>query len=275
VIDYGRFAERLAVHRANQDPAKRWDLYREFQEEWGFVPDAGSRWTDGGLAYRDQDDGSVPPEKIPPALREWWKLSFNSFGDTRVQHGMQRHWPPKWITEPPGNGEAEALAADNPLVVDPDDLRMCSVLIENQGCAFWGYQSAEAHLADPRAYVLATEDGWAVQADSLSEFFLLVAVMFVPYSFGWTAENWDDDFDEVAGKIRAAMPELGFHPWREFESQIVYHGGPDTLAMVDPTGDGDQLRLHGRNREALERLTAELGGAWEIAAPQVITDGES
>ena len=30
MIDYGGFAERLAVHRANQDPAKRWDLYREF-----------------------------------------------------------------------------------------------------------------------------------------------------------------------------------------------------------------------------------------------------
>ena len=27
-IDYGRFAQRLAAHRANQDPAKRWDTAR-------------------------------------------------------------------------------------------------------------------------------------------------------------------------------------------------------------------------------------------------------
>jgi hypothetical protein len=31
VVDYGRFAERLAAAReaASADPARRWDLYRE------------------------------------------------------------------------------------------------------------------------------------------------------------------------------------------------------------------------------------------------------
>jgi hypothetical protein len=35
-IDYGRFAERLAAHRAEQDPAKRWGLFSEFHQEWGY-----------------------------------------------------------------------------------------------------------------------------------------------------------------------------------------------------------------------------------------------
>lgn len=71
------------------------------------------------------------------------------------------------------------------------------------------------------------------------------------------------------------MPELGFHPWRESTSEVVYHGGPDTLAMVDPTGEGDRLRLYGRDRGALERLTADLGGEWEISAPLVSLREES
>ncbi|MEY9925428.1 hypothetical protein ABH926_000048 [Catenulispora sp. GP43] len=268
-IDYGRFAERLAAQRANQDPAKRWDLYQEFHREWGFDPEGAERWNDGEPVYRDGDDRLVPAERIPAALREWWKLPENSFADRRVKHGMQHDWPPEWITAPPGNGDVEALAPDSPLVVDPDDLRMCSVVIENQGCAYWGYQSAEAHLDDPRAYVLATEEGWEVQADSLSEFALLVAVRTLLFSFGWMAENWDDDFDAVADRIRATMPELGFRVWRELASEIVFHGGPDTVAWVDPTGEGDQLYLFGRTREAPERQTADLGGEWKISPPPV------
>lgn len=251
-IDYGRFAERLAAHRAEQDPAKRWDLYREFHQEWGYDPAAGSRWTDGELVYPEGgSDGLVSPELIPAALREWWTLPFNSFTDLRVKHGMQSSWPPRWISE--GSG----------------DPRMCGVLIENQGCTYWAYRSAEAHSADPAVYVLDFEDAWLTQAESLSEYFLLVAVTVVPYFFGWTADTWDDDFEAAADQIRAAMPELGFHPWRELGSVSVYHGGLDTLAMIDPTGQGDQLRLYGRDREALERLTAELGGEWDIAAPLV------
>lgn len=268
-IDYGRFAERLAAQRANQDPAKRWDLYRDFHREWGFDPEGVQRRHDGEPVYRDGDDRLVPPEKVPVALREWWKLRDNSFADRRVCSGWQFDWPPEWITAPPGNGDAEALAPDSPLVVDPDDLRMCSVVIENQGCAYWGYQAAEAQLDDPRAYVLATEEGWEVQADSLSEFALLVAVRTLLFSFGWMAENWDDEFDAVADRIRATMPELGFRVWRELTSEIVFHGGPDTVAWVDPTGDGDQLYLFGRTREALERLTADLGGEWKISPPPV------
>ena len=45
--------------------------------------------------------------------------------------------------------------------------------------------------------------------------------------------------------------------------------------MVDPTGEGDQLRLYGRDRGALERLTADLGGEWEISAPLVSLREES
>ena len=266
MIDYGGFAERLAAHRANPDPVKRWDLYREFHREWGFVPEGGRRWP-GDLSYDPEDTSLVPEERVPAALREWWTLPENSFADHRVRHGMQYAWPPQWITAPPGNGDAEALSPDSPLVVDPDDLRMCCVLIENQGCAFWGYQSAEAHLDDPKAYVLATEDGWEVQAASMSEFALLVAFRTLPHDFAWSAENWDTEFEELADKIRATMPEVGFPVWRELQSEAVYHGGPDVLAMVDPTGEGDQLYVFGRTREALEHLTVELGGEWKISPP--------
>lgn len=266
-IDYGRFAERLAAHRANQDPAKRWDLYRAFHQEWGFDTAGVQRRHDGEPVYREGDDRLVPPEQVPAALREWWKLPENSFADRRVGYGWQYAWPPAWITAPPGNGDAEALAPDSPLVVNPDDLRMCSVVIENQGCAYWGYQSAEAHLDDPGVYVLATEEGWEVQADSLSEFALLLALRTLLSSFGWLAENWDDDSDAVMDRVREIMPELGFHVWRELTSEMVFHGGPDTVALVDPTGDGDQVYLFGRTREALEHLTAELGGEWKILPP--------
>ena len=48
---------------------------------------------------------------------------------------------------------------------------------------------------------------------------------------------------------------------------MVFHGGLDTLALVDPTGEDYPIRLLGRTREALERLTAELGGEWDITEP--------
>ena len=35
IIDYGRFADRLAA------PRPRWDLLREFQDEWGYTVPAG------------------------------------------------------------------------------------------------------------------------------------------------------------------------------------------------------------------------------------------
>lgn len=289
-IDYSRFAQRLAAHRAEKDPARRWDLYREFHEEWGFGPVAGTRWQNGDPVYREVDPdyeeyrSQVPPEKIPAALSEWWKLPVNSFADSRVRHQMQYDWPPRWITDPPGDGDdagdggVEALAPDSPLVVDPDDLRMCSVLIENQGCSYWAYQSAEAHLADPPVYVLDRPPGWELQAESLSEYALLVAVNKVPFFFGWSAECWDDDFDfdVVADKVRAAMPELGFHPWLEMGTEIVYHGGLDVVALVDPSGERDEdVVLYGRTREALERLTTELGGEWRIEAPRASLSGEN
>jgi hypothetical protein len=47
VVDYGRFAERLAAAReaAAADPAHRWDLYHDFHAEWVQFP-ARTRNTD-------------------------------------------------------------------------------------------------------------------------------------------------------------------------------------------------------------------------------------
>lgn len=49
---------------------------------------------------------------------------------------------------------------------------------------------------------------------------------------------------------------------------MVLHGGLDTLALVDPTGEDYPIRLLGRSREAVERLTAQLGGEWDITEPE-------
>ncbi|MBW8806303.1 MAG: hypothetical protein JF587_21000 [Catenulisporales bacterium] len=271
-IDYGRFADRLAAQRASQDPAKRWDLYREFQQEWGYVPTGGERWEGGDPVDPDDEEldedeleALVPPEKIPAALSEWWKLPFNSFADSWPMYWTNPVWPPTWRPDPSGYGVAEGLEADSPLVVDPKDLRLCCFNAEYEYCNEWAYLSAEAHLPDPRVFV-SVEHGWELQADSLSEFFLLLAATRLPASLGWTASP-DDDFDAVAARVRATMPALGFHPWRELMSTKVFHGGRDVLAMVDPTGQDVQLCLYGRSREALERATASLGGEWSIAEP--------
>lgn len=272
-IDYGRFAQRLAAHRANQDPAKRWDLYRQFQEEWGYVPTGGKRWAGGDPVDPDDEEfdeddlaSMVPPEKIPAALSQWWKLPFNSFADSWLMYWTNPEWPPTWRPDPGGFGAAEGLEPDSAFVVDPADLRMCCFKYEYEMCNEWAYQSAEAHLDDPRVFATA-EDEWVLQADSLSEFFLLLAATRVTVALGWTAYP-EEDFDAVAPRIRRAMPELGFHPWRELTSTLVFHGGLDTLAVVDETGEDFRIRLVGRSREALERLIAELGGEWSIREPE-------
>lgn len=173
-IDYGRFAERLAAQRANQDPAKRWDLYREFQAEWGYVPTGGERWEGGDPVEPDDEEydeddlaSMVPPEKIPAALPEWWKLPYNSFADSWLMYWTNPEWPPTWRPDPGGYGVAEGLEPDSAFVVDPEDLRMCCFTAEYQYCNEWAYQSAEAHLDDPRVFV-TTGEGWVLQADSLS-----------------------------------------------------------------------------------------------------------
>jgi hypothetical protein len=272
-IDYGRFAERLAAQRANQDPAKRWDLYREFQAEWGYVPTGGERWSGGDPVdpdhedYDDDDRASmVPAERIPAALPEWWKLPFNSFADSWLMYWTNPEWPPTWRPDPTGFGVAEGLDPASPFAVDPEDLRLCCFMAEYQYCNEWAYLSAEAHLEDPRVFV-STEDGWVPQADSISEYFLLLAATRVPTALGWAAYT-REPFDPMAAKIRESMPALGFHPWRELMSTLVVHGGPDALAMVDPTAEEDRVRLFGRSREALESLTARLGGEWFIREPQ-------
>jgi hypothetical protein len=55
-IDYSRSAQRLAMHRADQDPAKRWDLYREFHEEWGYDPASSA-------AVRPRSGGAGAPDR--------------------------------------------------------------------------------------------------------------------------------------------------------------------------------------------------------------------
>ena len=132
-IDYGRFAERLAAQRANQDPAKRWDLYRDFHREWGYVPTGVQRWQDGDPVGRtagvDGDDlALVPPEKVPAALRSGGSCGTTP-SPTAVCSGLANPTGLRtWITAPRGYGERRSgWRRTVALVVDPDDLRMCSV----------------------------------------------------------------------------------------------------------------------------------------------------
>ncbi|MFD0631307.1 hypothetical protein ACFQ9X_06355 [Catenulispora yoronensis] len=156
LIDYGRFAERLAAQRAEPDPAKRWDLYRAFQQEWGYVPTGGRRWSGGEQSEAEAEEldpeelaALVPPERVPAALTEWWRLPFNSFADSWQMYWTNPVWPPTWRPDPSGYGVSDGLEPDSPLAADPDDLRLCCFMAEYEYCNEWAYLSTEGHLPDP------------------------------------------------------------------------------------------------------------------------------
>lgn len=267
VTDYGRFAERLAAQRAHQDPAKRWDLYREFHAEWGFepvrAPEPQPAYVSALIGEPATDDPEDDPG-IPEALAEWWVLPENSW-----LHGAfdesSAHWPPMWC---PGGGYGQPLEPDSPLAVPGSgDLRTVAFMAEAQYCNEWGYLSAESTVADPKVLVTIGEE-WVPVAPTVSEFALLLAAVRVPAALGWQAYPGEGE-DEVAARIRLEWPGLGLPAWQEMGAELWLYGGPDTIAVVDE-GSGDYpFRLCARTQGAAEAAIARLGGAdWSLFEPE-------
>ncbi|WP_251091646.1 hypothetical protein [Streptomyces sp. Caat 7-52] len=296
MIDYGSFAERLrsvmprwddrermspdefAAHLA--DTAPRWELLRRFQEEWGYeVPDDAvpwQRWSESehrqylrrlkGEAQGDEGDDdpfesvdlSLP---IPSALDEWWELPYNSFTHSPRLYWTNPEYPPTLRPDPGGYGVAGGLPDDTTLVPAGADRRMCVFKAEYEYCNEWGYPAAEAGLPDPRVLVSVAEEEWALQAGSLSEFFLQLAVQRLPSYYGWTVYGGDET-ERIVAWVKEELPTLGLRPWRELGQHITVYGAPDALVFHD-TGYGDfELTVYGRTTEALLTLGARMGLDW-------------
>ncbi|MBO2460249.1 hypothetical protein [Actinomadura violacea] len=275
IIDYGRFADRLAARRA------RWDLLREFQDEWGYTVPAGAvpwpKWSETEhrtyvrtlheeWTGEEEDpfkgvDRSLP---IPKALDEWWDLPFNSFTHSSRLYWTNPEYPPTLRPDPSGYGVAEGLPEENPFVEPGGDLRLCCFMAEYEYCNEWAYLASEAGQDDPRVFVSIDEDGWALQAESLSEFFVLLAAVRLPSHFGWSVQLGDDDFpDGVRARIEAAYRPMGLQNWRELGADTAFFGGPDVIVRHD-TGMADySVDICGRTREALAATARTLGWTWD------------
>ncbi|MFB4317539.1 HEAT repeat domain-containing protein [Actinomadura sp. 21ATH] len=266
MIDYGRFSDRLRARTS------RWELLREFQEEWGYrVPEGATPWPrwaeDEHEAYvrrlkaehtGEEDDRfarvdlSLP---VPAALDEWWDLPFNSFTYSARLYETNPEWPPTLRPDPSGDGPAEGV----PLAGPDGDHRVCVFMAENQYCNEWGYLAAEAGSEDPRVLV-STEGGWRVQSRSISEFFLQLAVHRLPASLGWSAQLGADDFDGPFEERLAELPEMGLPPWWEFEADAVAHGAPDAIVWHNRSGYVDwPVEVQARSRDAMDAVLARLG----------------
>ncbi len=307
VIDYGRFGERLksvmprwgdrarmspeefAAHLA--DTAPRWELLRRFQEEWGYeVPEDAvpwQRWSESehrrylrrlkgeAVGAGDADpfesvDVSLP---IPAALDEWWELPFNSFTHSPRLYWTHPEYPPTLRPDPGGYGVAGGLPDDTALVPAGADRRVCVFKAEYEYCNEWGYAAADAGLPDPRVLATDSDEEWVLQAGSVSEFFLQLAVQRLPSYYGWTVYG-DDDTERIVAWVRDELPTLGFEPWREVGQHITVYGAPDALVFHD-TGYGDvELTVHGRTAQALEALGARMGLDWSerILTPRAVTE---
>lgn len=285
MVDYGNFAERLAAHRANQDPAKRWDLYRELLTEWGYVParKRGPLSADLMAAV-----GRVPPPGydglpgIPAALAEWMALPENVTDDGNAG-GLECIWPPEWC-EPgkTGGGESVPLEPGSPLAVPgSDDLRMVTFVADDQYIYEVAYRSADSVVADPMVMIYLDVDDsddfeddvdaadddegkrWVVVAPSITEFALHQAAVRLPIDRGWHATPPEDFEGEVMERVRAAWPEMGFPVGCEPIGDFMLHGGPDAIAMLaDPEGSwwDYSFLLNGRTKDAVEAAAASLGG---------------
>ncbi|MCP2340247.1 hypothetical protein [Actinomadura rupiterrae] len=281
IVDYGVFADRM------KRAGGRWDLLREFQEEWGYAPPPiaddedhelllARAASNGHKAYVqelmnvDEDDreGVDPSVSIPAALGEWWTLPFNSFVHNPGFYGSNPEFPPTMRPDPSGYGVADGLQEGSDLLPADADRRLVAFMAENQYCNEWGYLAAEAHLDDPRVLVTfedeeSDEDGqvWMVQAPSLSRFFLQFTAVCLPMTLGWSA--WLDGDGDEADRLRASLAPLGFeHPWRELDAETHLYGGPDVLVYDMHGGDGN-FDVVGRNREALEALGRRFGLDWD------------
>ncbi|GAA2056065.1 hypothetical protein GCM10009839_76340 [Catenulispora yoronensis] len=268
MIDYGRFAERLAAQRANPDPARRWDLYREFHAEWGFRPVREPEALSGYIADLVGEAGTDDPEEdpgIPEALAEWWVLPENSWLYAELDESSA-HWPPRWWS--PDGGDVRLLAPDSPLAVPgSDDLRTVAFMAEAQYTQEWGYLSAQSTVADPQVLVTEGEE-WEPVAPTLSEFALLLAAVRVPAGFGWQAYPGGGE-DEIVARVQLHWPPLGLPTWRECGAQLTLYGGPDAVIVVDEGWGDYPFRLCTRTREAAELMIDRLGGSdWSLFEPE-------
>ncbi|MFC9158207.1 hypothetical protein ACFTT0_24865 [Streptomyces bauhiniae] len=275
MIDYGDFAARLAgaMPRPDEhavgflDTAPRWELLRQFQEEWGYeVPADADEWR--------HEPVTSPELPIPAALDEWWALPYNSFVHSPRLYWTNPEYPPTPRPDPTGYGTPAGLPADSPLVPPGADRRVCVFKAEYEYCNEWGYAAADAGLPDPRVLVSDSEDGWLLQARSVSEFFLQLAVHRLPAHYGWTVHG-DDDTERIVAWTKSELTPLGFLPWRELAQEITVYGAPDALVFHD-AGYGDhELTVHARTVEALVRLGERMGVDWaeRIEPPCAVTEG--
>ncbi|MEW2316666.1 hypothetical protein [Streptomyces bauhiniae] len=275
MIDYGDFAARLARTRPGPDErascfaptAPRWELLRQFQEEWGYeVPAGAEAW--------QHEPAPSPDLPIPAALDQWWALPYNSFVHSPRLYWTNPEYPPTPRPDPTGYGTPAGLPADSPLVPPGADRRVCVFKAEYEYCNEWGYAAADAGLADPRVLVSDSEEGWLLQADSISEFFLQLTVHRLPAHYGWTVHG-DDDTERIVAWVKSELPPLGFRPWRELAQEITVYGAPDALVFHD-AGHGDfELTVHARTAEALVRLGERIGVDWadRIEPPCAVTEG--
>lgn len=277
IIDYGRFADRLAA------PRPRWDLLREFQDEWGYTVPAGvdpwPKWSESEHhAYvralheewtgeeEDPFQGVDRTLPVPKALDEWWDLPFNSFTYSPRLYWTNPEYPPTLRPDPSGYGVSEGLPEPNPFVEPGGDLRLCCFMAEYEYCNEWAYLASEAGHDDPRVLASVGEDGWVLQARSISEFFVLLAAVRLPSHFGWSVQLGDDDFPDgppVRERIEAAYRPMGFQNWRELGADTALFGGPDVIVRHD-TGMADfAVEISGRSRDALAATARTLGWTWD------------
>jgi hypothetical protein len=125
IIDYERFAERLAQERP------RLELLDEVQREWGYEDPGGEPLvTREGEAPGYQPNESDP---IPAALVEWWDSPVNSFAFRPRLYWTHSQWPPSapdTVEDPPDDeicvavrdhrpGRCGAAARPGPALADP------------------------------------------------------------------------------------------------------------------------------------------------------------
>jgi hypothetical protein len=251
IIDYGRFAERLAQQRP------RWELLGEVQREWGYEDPGGEPLvTREGEAPGYELDESDP---IPAALVEWWDSPVNSFAFRPRLYWTHSQWPPS--------------APDT--VEDPPDDEIRVIMAEYEYVNQWGYLASEAHLPDPKVMV-NTHDGWVVQSRSISEFFLQLAMERLPAHFGWTLRvrrTVVDGDPAIVERLQASYRDLGLLPWQEMGTDALSYGAPDALIRHGQGPGADYaIVIQGRTREAVVQVADTLGLRTdkEIGAPSEV-----
>lgn len=247
IIDYGRFAERLAADRP------RWALLDEVQREWGYRDPGG----DPLASREDEAPGYEPDEPVPAALLEWWDSPFNSFAMRPRLYWTHPQWPPSApdsVDDPPG-----------------DSVRV--IMAEYQWVNQWGYLASEAAQDDPKV-VVNTAGGWTTQSRSISEFFLQLALERLPAHFGWSIRvprKTVDDDPAIVARLQDNYRDMGLLPWQEMGTDALSYGAPDAIIRHGRGPGADYaIVVQARTRRALTDVLDTLGLTWsdeDVAAP--------